>query len=284
MKNSWIEVADCWDEVNTAEWIELLDLRHQLMTIPAMTVDDVRRMMAKFMLKENGIGMYVFMREDRYLLLVDELAGRLEWMIRVDEETGEVVIPLDTTRQLLRSVGGLVGPSSHGADMTFGEFHAAVTVMNDYTVHHDEYALIALCSILYREKDKSGRRVPLREEDMPYMMHRGERMAEWLRWGVYAWFAHFCEYLRRGTFRIMDAEVCFAPLFARLDDGGDEGTASDSDGLGLNGVLMSVAESGVFGNAEEVNQTPLLKVLMKLLKDYHAMMDMKELSKRNKLV
>ena len=35
----------------------------------------------------------------------------------------------------------------------------------------------------------------------------------------------------------------------------------------MNGVLFSVAESGVFGNFDETDNTLLLKVMMKLLSD-----------------
>jgi hypothetical protein len=77
-----------------------------------------------------------------------------------------------------------------------------------------------------------------------------------------------------GTFIISGHEVSFSRLFGK---GGD----SDAESLGLSSILFSVSESGVFGNADQVDDTQLMKVLMKLLDDAMKAENLeKELKKR----
>ena len=94
-------------------------------------------------------------------------------------------------------------------------------------------------------------------------MTRASILQPYLRWGIYAWFAYFCQYLYTGTFLIDGQEVCFAPVFDRSKR--TEG--KPAEGLGLNSILYSVASSGVFGTATDTDNTPLLRVMLKLLDD-----------------
>ena len=84
-------------------------------------------------------------------------------------------------------------------------------------------------------------------------------------WGIYAWFSYFCEYLFSGTFIIDGLELCFGPVFSRGRD--KDARQNDVQSLGMNSILFSVAESGVFGNARATDDTLLLRVMMKLLDD-----------------
>ena len=92
-----------------------------------------------------------------------------------------------------------------------------------------------------------------------------EHMPVWMRWGIYAWFSYFCEYLFSGTFIIDGLELCFGPVFSRGRD--KDARQNDVQSLGMNSILFSVAESGVFGNARATDDTLLLRVMMKLLDD-----------------
>ena len=185
------------------------------------------------------------------MLLVAMVADTLEWMWLVDDEAGCISLHFDTTRNLLPEYKGLRGPQSHGGDLTFGEFRAATAAMNLYTEDHLPSDLLALVAVLYRFPD-------------PVMRDVQRVMPDWLQWGVYAWFARFCEYLLTGEFIIDGQTVTFAPVFGRRDKDGERPSGQD---LGLNSILYTVAESGVFGTATETDRTPLLRVLLKLLDD-----------------
>lgn len=255
---------DCWEEVKPLEWLHLLKNREKLMKQPGISLQDVKREWCAYVLKNRG---YRFREKVNDMLLVDNLANTLDWMWRTEGDA--VVLAYDSTVNLLPVWRKLHGPMSHGADMTFGEFRHAAAAVNKYNAGQNPADLRALCAILYRPVVKGkgcAVREPFREQQMGRYMGLVGGMPEWMQWGVYAWFAYFCEYLFTETFIIDGMEVCFAPVFARSKRDSDA-RQGDTQSLGMNSILFSVAESGVFGNAKETDDTLLLRVMMKLLDD-----------------
>lgn len=268
-----IEFPDCWEELQPSEWLHLLESRELLMTKPGISLLDVKREWCAFVLKTRGL--IPSSNKTEFYLLVDELAQTLDWMWQTVEDTRDdgttvmdVALTYESTVNLLPEWGGLRGPVSHGADLTFGEFRHAVEAMNRYDGSHAPADLQALCGILYRRPGKQPwlGREPFDGKKIAYYMEQVSAMPSAVRWGVYAWFSYFCQYLISGPFLIGGLEVCFAPVFARSKRGTDAQPV-DAQSLGMNSILFSVAESGVFGNAKETDRTPLLSVMMKLLDD-----------------
>ena len=280
LKKPYIVIPDCWDELFSDEWTRLLVLFDAMVHIEMFTYEDLRRLMAQYMLTKRGLGVNIFMRNDSYYLLVDKIAEGLDWMITRDE-SGLVLIKLDTTRQLMPYVGELIGPKSHAEDLTFGEFQCAVAAMNRYNESQDDNDLKALTAVLYRPKGKDGKRVPFHVEEMGILMDKADGVPWHLRFGIYAWFSYLCYYIRTGWFDIKGSSVCFAPLFRQAEENDER--PEEVNELGLNGILLSVAQSGVFGDVDKVNQTPVLKVFMKLLSDYHEAERIKRMSKQHGL-
>lgn len=264
---------ECWEEVKPLEWMHLLKNRKKLMIQPGVSLLDVKREWCAYVLKSRG---YRFRSKIDDMILVDELAQTLDWMWQIDEDTADngatvltAQLVYDCTVNLLPMWRYLQGPASHGADLTFGEFRQAAAVMNKYNANHDPVDLLALCAILYRKPVKEKGcvlREPFRPQYMGRYMGLVRDMPEWVQWGVYAWFAYFCEYLFTGSFIIDGLELCFAPVFKRQNSDPDA-TPSGVQSLGMNSVLYSVAESGIFGNADATDDTLLLRVMMKLLDD-----------------
>ena len=278
LKSPFIIIPNCWDEVTSDEWTRLLVLFDAMLHIDKFTFEDLRRKMAQYMLTQRGLGMNIFMRDDRYYLLVDEIAEGLDWMIARNDE-GKVLIKLETTRQLLPYVGNLIGPKSHAEDLTFGEFHAAVAAVNRYNESQDDNDLRALAAILYRRERWDYKRAPFHAEDMGSLMEQATEIPWHLRFGIYVWFSYLCYYIRTGYFNIKGSTVCFAPLFRQAEESDEK--PEEVDELGLNGILLSVAQSGVFGDVDKVNQTPVLEVFMKLLSDYREAERIKRMSKQH---
>lgn len=258
MKQDIIEFPECWEEVQPAEFAYLLKLRMLLILTPkAISLADVKRLWCRYVLRHRGLKSK---RKD-YYLLVNKLAKTLDWQWRVDKETNIIALTYDSTVNLIPSWSGFWGPASHGADLTFGEFRFAVIMMNEYTRTHDVAFLNSLCAILYRRK-KDGKRVPFSSSNLGKAAKDIVGMPDYLKWGVYCWMASFCEFLFNGAFVLDGCEVCFAPIF--ISSGKDN---APEQSLGMNSILFSVAESGVFGGIEEVDNTQLLRVLLKLLDD-----------------
>ena len=264
MKTKEIIFPDCWEELSPSEWENLLKLRSKLEKDNRIDLMDVKRSWAYYVLR--GRGWRGGFHSVESLVVIDNAAQSLDWMWRV-HDNGVIELTFDSTTQLLPKWRRLRGPKSHGADLTFGEFRHALAYCNNYTqVHHPEM-LTALCGVLYRNAgdSKLGQwREPFNANLMSFYANRIYAMPEYLKWGVYAWFSSFCRFLTEGTFILDGHEVCFAPVFGRRKD---EGEADQS--LGLNSILFSVAESGVFGSIKETDDAPLLRVLMKLLDDYN---------------
>lgn len=279
MKRKNIDFPDCWDEVKTDEWCEILRLRDKLMKQPGISLTDIKRAWCAFVLKKRG---YRFRAKVEDMMLVDSLSKTLDWMWHVNESNGandtgiSVELIYDCTENLLPEWGYLRGPASHGADMTFGEFRNAVSVMNRYNTVHNPVDLRALCAVLYRKSIKENGcilREPFDQQYMGRYMGLVREIPEWIQWGVYAWFAYFCEYLFTGVFIIDGLELSFAPVFERSSNSADTYSGTNQN-LGMNSVLYSVAETGIFGNADATDDTLLLRVMMKLLDDKQRANDM----------
>lgn len=260
-----IDFPDCWEELQPAEWTYLLKLRHELMTRRGLSLLDVKRAWCYYVLRRRGYR-FGHLHHTDDMNLVERLAGTLDWMWLVDDEEGCVALDFRSTRNLLPVWEGLRGPQSHGADLTFGEFRCATAAMNLYTQDHLPSDLLALTATLYRKPWKYGKRKAFVQDELPKYMRDAKDMPGWLQWGVYAWLAYFCDYLQRGDFVIDGQVVTFAPLFGRRNKDAPTPPTGGQD-LGLNSILYTVAESGVFGTATDTDRTPLLRVLLKLLDD-----------------
>lgn len=256
--NRIVEFPDCFDEIEPSEWMHFLAALDLMLHDRLFDIIDVRNHFSYYCLRRRS-GVRHFGVPEFYT--VHQLSGTLHWLITQDPLTGRVMVPIDTTRQLLPRCGSFYGPSGHAADLTFGEFRHAVMAMNAYTGTHHQSHLSALAAILYRPMGEGGVRTPFDPSLLPASIkQQRRRVTPCLQYGIYLWFAHLCEYIRTGTFLVGGHEVCFAPLFV------SEGNEPSTD-LGLEGIRLSVAESGTFGTAADVDRTLLLDVLLKLLQD-----------------
>lgn len=269
MKNRQIEFPDCWEDVLPAEWLYLLRLRQKLVEHPKTTLVDVKREWCRFVLSNRGIRRK---NSNEYYILINELALTLDWMWSESKEGNEVELIFSSTKNLLPEWKHFKGPLSHGSDLTFGEFRSAVMMLNGYNDTQEPSMLQALCGILYRypgekvgKPDFDGKyREEFKQERINFYSNRMRIMPVQIQWGVYAWFAFFCSYLLTGTFIIDGMDISFESIFMREQE---DANKPKERSLGMNGILFSVAESGILGNIEKADETLLLRVLMKLLDD-----------------
>lgn len=250
---------ECWEEVKPLEWIFLLKLRWALMFEQEVNLRDVKRAWCAYVLKNRGEKINSKSVDDMHL--VDSLADTLSWMWNIDEENRTIELTYNTTVNLLPVFGKFVGPLSHGGDLSFGEFRHATTLMNQYNQTHDLNLLRALAGTLYRPR-KKGRREPFDMNNTSKYIQRMHIMPEYVLYGVYAWFAYFCQYLISEPFIIEGKQLSFAPVFK-----GEKKEGGPAQDIGMNSILFSVAESGIFGNVDNTDNTSLMRVMMKLLDD-----------------
>lgn len=277
-KSRYITLPETWDELTETDWRELLRIRQQIEERGMkVTLDDVRIDTARLLLKNRGVKTKINNRQ--YLVLVSQIAESLTWLWQEHEDGLSLVYR--STENLMPKVRDWTGPISHGGDLTFGEFRQAIAHLKAYEQDQNPTALSALAGLLYRpeasqqqKQEQQLLRQPYDWDSLAEKIDRGYQMEPWQRWGIYAWFAFFCEYLTTGPFIIDGEQVNFSPIFGERDDSGTK-----DQGGGLQQICLTLAESHVFGTAKDVDHTPLLTVMLKLLKDYHTLLDLK---KRNK--
>lgn len=290
----YITLPEDWDELTEADWREVLKIRHMVATTDHQwTVDDVRIESARAMLKNRGVRQQL--DNPQWLVLVSQLAESLTWLWQ--QTADGLSLCYRSTQQLIPTVTigkgkerqTLAGPLSHGEDLCFGEFRQGFQHLKAYEnpagqteadrAAYRTTALCALAGLLYRPQPTDEeyrqchqRRVPYDWDSLDEKIRRGRQMKPWQLWGIYAWTAYFCEALTTGTFVIDGVEVSFAPLF--------ESSAPKKDGERTDGSLqqicLTLAESHVFGTARDVDNTPLLTVMQKLLMDYQTLMKLKK--------
>lgn len=282
MKNRqrYIEIPDTWQELTAADWRELLKIRQKVVDNGGRYSElDIKTETARVLLKNRGVKLQL--NNPNYVQLVGQVAASLGWLWHAD---GTVIsLVYKDTRNLLPKVREWLGPADHGQDLTFGEFRMAFSVLKNYEQHPSERDLNVLAGLLYRteaseqlQHERQLRRTPYDWDTFEQKERRGEQMERWQVWGIYAWFAYFCEYLATGTFVIEGCEVCFAPLFASGANGGNEShQPHQPQGNSLQQICLTLAESHVFGTARDVDNTPLLTVMQKLLMDYETLQKIK---------
>lgn len=275
-KQRYIELPENWDELTEADWCELLKIRQKVVEHGGQYSElDITTETARMLLKNRGVKLQL--NNPNYIQLVGQLAKTLGWLWHADGNTISLVYK--DTRNLIPKVREWWGPMDHGSDLMFGEFRLAMAVIKNYETNPSERDLNVLAGLLYRpeaskkmQHEQQLRRWPYDWDNWEQKERRGSQMQRWQVWGIYAWFAWFCEYLTTGTFIIEGEKVSFSPLFQKQEGEGK----SDSSKGGLSQICHTLAETHVFGTAKEVDHTPLLTVMQKLLQDYESLQRLKK--------
>lgn len=182
---------------------------------------------------------------------------------------------------------GLIGPDDALANCTFYEYKEAYAQWFQYQDTSDESYLDQLIALLYRPKRKYLRLKKLRKNfnndfREPYtvlsnpaiLQRRMKQVAKWPPWvkyGIWLWFTACMEFLRTGKPVIDGIEIDLSILY--------KGEGGGALGIGLTGVLYSLAETGVFGGIRETGDSNLYDVLARL---YQVKLQMDELKAKSK--
>lgn len=145
------------------------------------------------------------------------------------------------------------GPRDNFEGVTFGQYMEGLGAYLDYEKFREEKTLVKLLSIFYKPKSK--------------IMHRFfgadfSKLSPGILYGFFLYFASFQKWISSGAVVHHDGiEINLSIIF--------EGETSKNYGAGIPGLGMkslfhSIAESGVFGPAESLKETPLWDVLFLL--------------------
>lgn len=165
------------------------------------------------------------------------------------------------------------GPSDSFNNITFGEYTDALRLFNQYHATGETYLLYIIASILYRPKKSFHYfRKALSSYDgdirQSYNSHQIEERASKFKYadfgfiyGVYLYFASFQQYITTAQIQWGGKELDLSILFESPE--GEE-TTETIPGIGMDSILFTMAESGLFGTLEKVNQTNLWQILIRM--------------------
>ena len=154
------------------------------------------------------------------------------------------------------------------ADISLSEFKSALSLINQYfdskTNEEDsETYLNYFIATLYRPKNSQGVKLPLSE----YILEPDnfKKIAIWKKQIIAIWFSYCVKCLQEEDVVIDGMDVNFSVLFPKPNGARNN---RQKVNLGWNGVILDIAESGVFGDAEHTGKTLLYDVLIYLLKKH----------------
>lgn len=222
--------------------------------------------------------------------LTDETTIRQEWEILptfTKQLIGWIRVSKFGVITAMKAGKKLYGPGDFMQDMCFAEYKDALAAAMKYMETNDDLWLDRLTAILYREK-RAGLKKLMNSPDFdgrirvtynPGMVEHGMRMTKHVRKGIkYMALMYImgCLWnLRNNEDGIeIDGGKCdFSILFMRSET---EETATE-EGVGMIGVMMALAESGVFGNLKDVANADVWDVLVRM---YQLEIDRRAFEKR----
>ncbi|MHC1707431.1 MAG: hypothetical protein AB9842_07905 [Bacteroidales bacterium] len=163
----------------------------------------------------------------------------------------------------------LYGPADALTDLSFFEYIDAHNHYSEFLNTASEESLDKLIAVLYRPEIEHYKRARQKEDfdgqrRVKYNSGSVEARAKELaflpypvKFGIFL-FYHGCEdFLRDGEISLGDSRIRLSVLYEYPE-------VTDSDDTGLVGVLYTLAESQVFGNAQQTADTNLYDVMVRL--------------------
>jgi hypothetical protein len=283
-----IQYASCIEELTQDEFVYfvLLYIQQQHNQI---TIDDFRRLLAyKLLGLRKSLKYYRMSHEEREVIndninrIVDTLDSFYEYT-EVDKNLVKL-LTMKWVKQMLPSIGKLVGPDDALTNCSIFEYKEAFTQFNEYRTSHEEETLDRMIAILYRPRKYFFRirkrfawhdieeRQSFTSKTNPDILERRikivKHLPQYIKAAIYLWFENCVQYIVSGKPTVDGVEIDFSVLFSNKNDG------AGPSGIGLTGIIYSLAESSVFGTAEQTSNTGLYDILVRLYQiktDYDTM-------------
>jgi len=283
-----VQYASCIEELSHDEFIYMMKLL-LMQQKGEITIEHFRFMLTLKLLNiRKTVTYYMMPAAERELVHdnMNRLVETIDSFYEHTEEDGKLVkkLSLNWIKQMMPTIGNLVGPADALTNCTIYEYKEAFTRYTDYLKNKDTETLVTLIAILYRPRkfcygirkllswNSMEERQSFTEKTGPERLARRagrvNHLPEHIKTAVLLWFGNCIEYIVSGKPTIDGIEIDFSLLFSKNKD--DSGPS----GIGLTGIIYSLAESSVFGNAEKTSNTNLYDILVRLYQlktDYDAM-------------
>jgi hypothetical protein len=283
------EVPSCIEEMNESQFITFVDLllkfRQDLITIEQFKIcliiklADIRYTVNYFLLsneRKEAVNDGLF----RLSNLVDSF-----FIEEIREDRPVLVLQLNFIKQIIpRIAGKYYGPIDGLHDCTFCEYRLAYGFYKSYLNTQQDYDLNHMIAVLYRPKrkflwirkrlpgfDGQSRTLFTAKSNPRFLEARAKQIGKLpmaMRYGIFLFFAGCNEYLATGEVEIEGNKIDLSLLYKR--------SSSDSpdSGVGLIGLLYSLAETKVFGSIDDTDNQNIYDIMIRLyqvMKQYEAM-------------
>jgi hypothetical protein len=164
------------------------------------------------------------------------------------------------------------GPEDLLSHLKFGEYSDALRLFNQIIADGELELLFPFVAILYRKKKTAiwyqkwmnkydgDIRQKYNSASVDERAKKFENMPIGFIWGVYLMFGSFQKWLATAQIpwggKVLDLSIIFT------SEGNEE--PEIVPGLGMDAVMFAISESGVFGTKKELNETPLIEVLIRM--------------------
>lgn len=164
------------------------------------------------------------------------------------------------------------GPEDGFQNVKFGEYVTALRIFLEFSANPSYELLLQLTATLYRPKKSfhiirkmhpkydGDCRVPFNAFFTDQYVKSLEKAPIGFIFGTYLFFGAMQQYITSAQIPWAGKTIDLSILF----DSESKSTEPDHAGLGMDAVLMSMAEGGSFGNMEQVMQTPFWTIMLKM--------------------
>lgn len=150
------------------------------------------------------------------------------------------------------------GPEDGFRNVTFGEYIDGLEEYIYFTETGEIESLRLLFSIFYRAKGEVYNIEQSRKRANGIFKYTDIRHL----YGFYLFFTSMQHYILSGQLSVMGSEIDLSIIYQ--DSSEEKKVKSDIPGIGMHSILHDLAESGVFGNYNEVRQTNMWTILIRL--------------------
>jgi len=269
-KNKSFQIASHWDDCNQEQVHFILKYAFDVMA-GTLSISEFRVKVFKCLSGiKFGIG-YLIKQKLKLNTSVNEVVYKLshnlcDWIFNKND-TGEYELNYETVQNFFPVLlDRYYGPEALLSDMSLGEFKTALGALDLYfeSKEDPEEALIHLnyfLAVLYRPKKDNSARVSFHNYNIDENLF--QKVPLWQKQCIVIWFTFCVKCLQSEDIVINGIECNFDVLFPEAT-----GAKTNKVNLGWTGILLDVAESGVFGDAGLAAQTSLYDILLFMLKKH----------------
>lgn len=287
-----IAFASDIDELTPEQYLYYLELAMKYMSGEIADVQELKRLLfVKLTNLKVSWKMHFYNPETREQIwaALAEKIDLLDSFFDIDEQPdGRKVykMHLDSARNLLPEYKGWQAPDWCLDSITVGEFVSCIELLKQIRrlsaepTEENEKAVNEcgkqLFYNLYKPKPDhsvTSIRCSLRRTALSERNCGVPKLPESVIFHIINYFGYFVEIITTTPLVINGSTIDFSVLFPKSEE---ETEQKDGD-IGWNGVIFSVAETGVFGNVEQIMKEKLISILLFLYKRH---LDMKEQEKK----